>query len=69
MLGQTGIGTWIAYGLICAFLVLISFMTLRLALMLSLLWILPVVALLRRVPGVRHLLPAQVASPESSDGN
>lgn len=57
MLADPGVGTYVFYALLCAFLFVVAFMFLRLALMLSLLWLLPLATLLRRVPGVRRFIP------------
>ena len=54
MLGETGFGTYVAYAVICAFVLLVVLVVLRTAVMLSLLWLMPLGALLRRVPGLRH---------------
>ena len=56
MLGETGIGTYVAYAVICAFVLLVVVVILRTAVMLSLLWLMPLGALLRRVPGLQRLL-------------
>lgn len=57
MLGNPGVGTYVAYALICGLLLVVVFMFLRLVVMLSLLWLVPLAALLRRVPGVRRFIP------------
>jgi hypothetical protein len=49
MIGETGIGLYTAYAFICAFLVIVVVMIARLAFVMSLLWIAPVAALLRRL--------------------
>lgn len=56
-MGDPGLGTYVAYALICAFLLVLALMVLRLVVMFSLLWLLPLAALLRRVPGVRRFIP------------
>jgi hypothetical protein len=63
MQGEPGVGTYVAYGLLCLFILLIVLVFLRTVVMFSLLWIQPLVTVLRRVPGVRLLLPR----PESPD--
>ena len=57
MLGESGIGTWMAYAVIVAFLVLIVLAFLRTIVLVSLLWLAPVAALLRRIPLLRRVLP------------
>jgi hypothetical protein len=57
MLGETGVGIYVAYALIIAFLVAIVLLFLRTAVMVSLLWLMPVARLLRRIPGVRRFMP------------
>ena len=49
MLGETGIGLYVAYVFIGAFLVIVVAMIVRLAFIVSLLWIGPLAALLRRL--------------------
>jgi hypothetical protein len=56
MLGETGVGTWIAYGVIVAFLVLITVVVLRTIVMLSLLLLSPSSRLARWLMGDRAAL-------------
>lgn len=49
MLGETGLGLYAAYALICLFLVVVVAMMLRLAVTMSLLWLEPLATLLRRL--------------------
>ena len=57
MLGDSGPGTYFAYALICALLLVIVVMLLRVLFMFSLLWLEPLASLLRRVPGLRRFIP------------
>jgi hypothetical protein len=57
MLDNPGVGTYVFYALLCAFLLVIVVVFLRLMVMFSLLWLVPLAALLRRVPGVRRFIP------------
>lgn len=59
MIGETGIGLYVAYAFIVAFLLLLLVMFLRVAALASILWFSPLATLLRRVPGVRRLLPRE----------
>lgn len=57
MLEESGFGLYIAYAAVGAFLILVVVLFTRVALMMSLLWIVPVSRILRRLPGLRRLLP------------
>ena len=65
MLGESGAGIYVAYAVIVAFIVLVVVMFLRLAIIFSLLWLMPVAAVLRRVPGVRRFIPAEAGEGEA----
>lgn len=69
MPGETGLGTWVAYGVIVAFLLLVLLLFLRTAVMVSLLWLAPAAALARRVPVLRGLLPAAEGRPDEATGS
>jgi len=56
MLGETGVGTWIAYGLIVAFLLLMVVVVLRTVVMLCLLLLSPSTRLARWLMGDRSAL-------------
>jgi len=49
MVGQSGIGTYVAYAFIWAFLLLLVVIFARVVLTVSMLWLMPVAALLRRL--------------------
>ena len=57
MLGQEGIGTYFAYAVMWAFIAIAVLVVLRTAVLASLLWLMPLAKVLRRVPGLRRLLP------------
>lgn len=54
-MGETGIGTYIAYGFIITFLVVLAVLMLRLMVLFSLLWIEPLLAMVRRMPLIGRL--------------
>ena len=58
MEGQSSAFIWIAYGAICAFVVLIVLIVLRTVVLSSLLLLLPAARLLRGVPGGERLVRA-----------
>lgn len=63
MLGETGWGLYVAYGLIGIFLLLIVGLSVRTVLMISLLLLAPAAGVLRRVPWLRRFV-----SGERTDG-
>jgi hypothetical protein len=60
---NSGIGTYIAYGFIIAFLAILALLTLRVMVLFSLLWIEPLRAVLRRVPLLRALVRSEPTVP------
>ena len=59
MQGGSGLGTYTAYAVIWLFLLLVVVLFLRIAVLLSLLFLAPAASVLRRVPGVRRLIRRQ----------
>lgn len=60
MPGTDGFGMWFAYIGMSVFFLLVLVMFLRLVVMLSLLWLSPLAAVFRNVPGLRFLLPKSI---------
>jgi hypothetical protein len=58
MLGETTLGTWVAYGALVLLLVVMVVMVLRVLGWLSLLFISPIADILRKIPIVRQWIPA-----------
>lgn len=48
MLGETSVGLYVAYGFICLFLLVVVVLTLRVVVLVSLLWLTPVAEAFRR---------------------
>jgi len=57
VLEEPGIGTWVAYAFIVAFLLFLLVMFLRVAMLASVLWFHPVARILKHIPGLRRLVP------------
>ena len=70
MPGGSGLGTYMAYAAIWLFLLLVAVLFLRTAFLLSLLFLDPAASVLRRVPGVRRLIPRPPppGTPEAARG-
>ena len=68
MLGDSGVWTYTAYALVGALLLAIVVVFLRLVVMLSLLWLMPLAAVLRRVPGLRRIIPVEHDGDVAEEG-
>lgn len=64
MVGQTGFGLYVFYGLISLLLLAIVLVFLRTMFMFSLLWLYPVAMVLRRIPVLRLVVPKSVRDGE-----
>ena len=69
MLGETTLGTWVAYGALVLLLVLMVVMVLRVLGWLSLLFIEPVAEIMEKIPGLRRLLPSRAPKTETARGD
>ena len=68
MLGETTLGTWVAYGALILLLVVMVVLVVRVLAWLSLLFISPLADILRRIPIVRRWVPRDEPSATRDSG-
>ena len=69
MLGETTLGTWVAYGALILLLVAMVVMVIRVLFWLSLLFIEPLADIMQSIPGLRRLLPARAGNEKRPGDN
>ena len=69
MLGETTLGTYVAYGALILLLVVMVAMMVRVLSWFSLLWIEPLAEILGRIPGLSRLAGMQRPEAKSAEGN
>jgi len=69
MLGETTLGTWVAYGALILLLVVMVAMMVRVLSWFSLLWIEPLAEVLQRIPGLRRLAGMKRLEAEQAERN
>ena len=69
MLGETTLGTYVAYGALILLLVVMVVLVVRVLAGLSLLFIDPLADILRQMPGLRRLVPSQTPQTKNARGN
>ena len=68
MLGETTLGTWMAYGALILLLVVMVAMVVRVLSWFSLLWIAPIAEVLQRIPGFRRLTRLKASQQQNALG-
>ena len=69
MLGETTLGTYVAYGALILLLVVMVAMMVRVLSWFSLLWIEPIVEIIQRIPGLRRLAGVKTPGMKNAQGN
>jgi len=69
MLGETTLGTWVAYGALILLLVAMVAMVVRVLSWFSLLWIAPIVEILQQIPGLRRFVRGETPEMKNGRGN
>jgi hypothetical protein len=69
MLGETTLGTYVAYGALILLLVAMVAMMVRVLSWFSLLWIAPLAEILQRIPGLRRFAGKKRPVAKSDQGN
>ena len=69
MLGETTLGTWVAYGALILLLAVMVAMVGRVLSWFSLLWIEPLAEIIQRIPGLRRFARVKPSETQNARGN